>query len=373
MISALGFDAQTHFDALAQEKSGIRQYENKALLANPFFAGLVEQEELKNQFGAIPTKENYTKLEQLFILSISKALAKTAIEVASNDTLFIFSTTKGNIDLIQKKETGIPADRIKLGKMAQAVTSFFQNKNTPLVISNACISGTMAIIIANRMLRAGKYKNVVVTGGDLVSNFILSGFNALKALSNESCRPFDANRKGINLGEGCATVILSSENIDGQADALFLGGGISNDANHISGPSRTGEGLQIAIKEALQNSNTQVRKKDIDYISAHGTATLYNDEMEAKAFQAVEMSDIPMNSLKGYWGHTLGAAGLLEVIASIYSLKNNTLIASKGYKAHGVSTDIQIIEKTKKSDLNVCLKTSSGFGGCNAALILKTR
>ena len=180
------------------------------------------------------------------------------------------------------------------------------------------------------------------------------------------CRPFDAARDGINLGEGAGTVILTS-NKAYSSGVKAAGGSVSNDANHISGPSRTGEELYIAIRKALQASAITANK--IGFISAHGTATLFNDEMEAKAISLAGMQDIPVNSLKGYYGHTLGAAGLIESIISMQSLKENLLIPTKGFENTGVSQPVNVCSSLYKSLAQHFLKTASGFGGCNAAMV----
>lgn len=366
MITALGFSTNENWGNLLAGQSGLKMYEDTAFLNEPFCAALVEAERLENAFKKLQVLQPMTRLEKMFAVSINAATQEAEIDVKSKKTLFIFSTTKGNIDLLQDAQ-GFSKDRLRLGKMAEAVTTYFGNPNRPIVVSNACISGVAAIIMGSRMLRAGQYENVVVTGGDLVTNFTLSGFQALRALSNEPCRPFDANRKGINLGEGVGTMILSSSKKNSQNIAV-LGGGISNDANHISGPSRTGEGLQLAIKGAL---GSNISTSEIDYISAHGTATLYNDEMEAKAFHALNLQAVPMNSFKGYFGHTLGAAGVLEAIVACKSLIHSELVHSAGFDENGVTMPIGVIEETRKADLTTILKTSSGFGGCNAAVVFR--
>ena len=366
MITALGFSTNENWENLLAGQSGLKMHEDAAFLNEPFCAALVAEERLNEAFEKLQVQEAMTRLEKMFAVSINAAAAEAKIDLTNEKTLFIFSTTKGNIDLLQDTQ-GFSKDRLRLGKMAEAVTTHFKNLNRPIVISNACISGVVAIIMGSRMLRTGQYENVVVTGGDLVTNFTLSGFNALRALSNEPCKPFDANRKGINLGEGVGTMILS-KNKKNSKNIAVLGGGISNDANHISGPSRTGEGLQLAIKGALDK---EVLPAEIDYISAHGTATMYNDEMEAKAFHALNLEAVPMNSFKGYWGHTLGAAGVLESIIASKSLVENELLKSAGFKDMGVTMPVAVIEKTRKKELTTILKTSSGFGGCNAAVVFQ--
>ena len=180
------------------------------------------------------------------------------------------------------------------------------------------------------------------------------------------CKPFDAERDGISLGEAAATVILSADQMPG---ALVLAGGsVSNDANHISGPSRTGEELWLAISRAL--SQAQIRSSDIDFISAHGTATRYNDEMEAKAIHLAGLENVPVNSLKGYYGHTLGAAGILESIVTMQSMKENILIPTLGFSKPGTEKPVNVVNKFERATLRKCLKTASGFGGCNAAVVI---
>jgi 3-oxoacyl-[acyl-carrier-protein] synthase-1 len=148
-----------------------------------------------------------------------------------------------------------------------------------------------------------------------------------------------------------------------------IGDGAINDANHISGPSRTGEGLFRSIESAFKEAN--IDKAKIDYISAHGTATLFNDEMEAIAFNRLGLQNVPVNRLKGYYGHTLGASGLLETVIAIASARQNQLIESKGYNESGVSQSINIIETNKESEIKYFLKTASGFGGCNTAVLFE--
>ena len=166
-------------------------------------------------------------------------------------------------------------------------------------------------------------------------------------------------------------MVLSSKpnELDVFPSIKIIGGGLSNDANHISGPSRTGMELSVAVRQALREA--QKTSTEIDFISAHGTATVFNDEMEAKAFYSLGMENIPLNSLKGYFGHTLGAAGVVETIMSVHSLLNNEVLASKGFDKLGVSQSINVCKELIKKPLASCLKTASGFGGCNAAIILQ--
>ncbi len=372
MITSLGFTTQENITKINQEISGVHQHQIEHISPTPFYGSLVDNKELNNQFNTISATEHgkNTKLEKLFILSIHKALSKTDIKLSDPNTLLILSSTKGSIDILEGAyKNQLPDNRLDMGTMAKHIGAYFGYPRPPIVVSNACISGVLAQIIGARYIRSGQADHVVVAGGDISSAFTVSGFQSLKAISDDRCKPYDENRAGINLGEACATVLLSKQPNNLNEQIRLLGGASSNDANHISGPSRTGEGLYIAIEKSLKASSYSAT--DIDYISAHGTATLYNDEMESKAFARTNLLDVPTNSLKGYFGHTLGAAGVTESIVAMNSLRKNRLYKSLGLEKLGVSNPMTIITNTEDKQLNTCLKTASGFGGCNAALVFQ--
>lgn len=370
IISSNGFTTDENFNQLKNNVSGIAQTTDEKITQVPMYTSLVNTETLERNFSELKTTETYTRLEKMLILSIQKALNNCKIDISSQFTAVIISSTKGNIDLLEKAEKKVP-EELFLWKMAERVKDFFSNPNPAITISNACISGASAIITASHLIRAKKYRHVVVAGGDIINEFTPSGFQSFKAVSEKPCRPFDKDRDGITLGEAAGTIILSSEeaNYDNTHKILFKGGSNSNDANHISGPSRTGDGLFYAIQAAMKEA--KLSKNDIHYISGHGTATVYNDEMETKAIDWAGLSHVPLNSLKGYWGHTLGAAGIIESIAGFRSMAQNTLIKTLGFENSGVSKDVNVINKNKQQEINAFLKTASGFGGCNAALVFQ--
>ncbi|PLX13661.1 MAG: beta-ketoacyl synthase, partial [Marinilabiliales bacterium] len=241
-------------------------------------------------------------------------------------------------------------------------------KNDPVLISNACISGVVALSVAKDYIEKGLYKNVIVSGADIASEFVISGFQSFKAIGSTACKPFDKNRDGITLGEGASTIIVSDSPLEKDQSPIILAGtGISNDANHISGPSRTGDGLALSISKAMQEAG--IEADSVDYISAHGTATPYNDEMESKALELAKVNHAPLNSCKAYFGHTLGAAGLLESSALIHSMRSNIIFPSIGCDEIGVSGDINLITEKTEKEMYTALKTASGFGGCNASAV----
>jgi len=367
IITSLGFTSQENFSALKAGKSGIAKTSDPKITQAPLQVSQVNSERLNSDFSELGNPEDYTRLEKMMILSINNALAQTEIDPSKEDTLFVFSSVKGNIDLIEDENHPFDKDRINLWAISDSVCNFFNSKVKPIFISNACISGVTAINTGAQYLKNQKYKHVIVCGGDVISEFTPSGFQSFKAVSENPCKPFDANRDGITLGEGVGTIILSTDKnlVKEENPVIFRGGANTNDANHISGPSRTGDGLYYAIRNTLNEAG----KSDtmIDYISGHGTATPYNDEMESKAIKWAELDHVPVNSLKSYWGHTLGAAGLIECIAGIHSIKENCLIKTLGYSEHGVSEPINIIKEFKETEVRNFLKTASGFGGSNAA------
>jgi 3-oxoacyl-[acyl-carrier-protein] synthase I len=290
--------------------------------------------------------------------------AVKGMKLPSSRTIFILSTTKGNVSLLGKSN-----QRIALHESAKQIANAFGFEHH-VTISNACISGVMAILLAQRLLSAGKYDHAIVVGADELSKFIVSGFQSLYAISDQPCKPFDKDRSGVNLGEAAGAIILSARPELLEKDGLIeiCGGAMSNDANHISGPSRTGLELASAIDVTLKSCG--VSSKEIDFVSAHGTATLYNDEMEAKAFDHVGLNNVALNSLKGFFGHTLGAAGVVETVITAQGMIRNEVMPTAGFGSLGVSKQLNVVSEANSKAQRYALKTASGFGGCNAAMLL---
>lgn len=366
IISALGFTTEENIAAVKRGESGLRYYEHYLQVQEPFMASLIEEGRLLDRTERLGiSRKQYTRFEQIGILSV--AFAAAGRDLSDKRTLFILSTTKGNVELLGEEGKGQNnREQLYLWHSAQEIARFFHNPNEALVVSNACISGVVAQIVAKRCLIAGVYDRVVVVGADVLSEFIVSGFQSFKALSSGLCRPFDIARCGLNLGEGAATLIFErGEKTKGQI--ILAAEGITNDANHISGPSRTGEGLYLALKKVMEGEEC----RNIDFLNAHGTATLYNDEMEAIAFERAGLQGVPVYSLKGYFGHTLGAAGVLETVVALCGLREGFLPSCKGFEKIGVSRELQVVTCLEQKKMRQCIKTASGFGGCNAAIRLK--
>lgn len=344
-VSPLGLDLGSNWTQLLAGNSSIVQHD-VGRIKNIYTAKMGE--ELMDTL-LTPTADS-TLLERM-LFTAAKPIVEKYKPTAR--TALVMSTTKGNVTVQLT---------VLAKKMAEALGFYTQ----PIIVSHACVSGLLALSVGKRLIQMGLYDDAVILAGDAVSAFVVSGFQAFQAMSPFPCKPFDKGRTGVSLGEAAACVYVSKD----PGAFKILGEAAINDANHISGPSRTGEGLVKSILRAGQEANIDI--KDIDFISAHGTATLYNDEMEAIAFHRLGLQDIPMHSLKGYYGHTLGASGLLETVIALKAMQEHVLVPTLGFEELGVSQALNVIREIAYRPLTRLLKTASGFGGSNAAMIIET-
>ena len=355
MATALGDGSQT-INSITSYISGLRYNETYGMIA-----------------GEIPEKhtiEKCTELETLMIEQIGRVLKASGLTLTDSSVGLIISTTKGNVGLLEGNTESLPEDAF-LYCTAEKVARYHNAVNNPIVISNACISGVSAFVAGRRLIVSGKYDHVIVVGCDMLCEFITSGFASFKSISENRCRPYDAERNGLNLGEACACVLLTTDRSKAKAPYLRLdGGSVTNDANHISGPSRTGDGLFYAIDNAMKEAG--VSAEEIGLVNTHGTATVYNDEMESKAITLAGLSDAPLNSLKGYVGHTLGASGVVETLLCLEQLRTKTAYATAGFANLGVPCPVNISSEHRPIEQLRCVKTASGFGGCNAAIVISS-
>lgn len=309
-----------------------------------------------------------TLFESRLVRQIERVCSANSVDLGAEDSQLILSTTKGNIDLLAQHTEELD-ERLFLDRTAERVQHYLGAARRPILISNACISGLSALVVARRLLLAGDCRTAVVAGGDLLTEFVATGFTSFKSISAAPCRPYDAERDGLTLGEAFGAVVLTTEREAVSAPRYCLeGGAVTNDANHISGPSRTGDGLAYAMERAMREAN--VVAEEVGMVNTHGTATLYNDEMESKALTLAHLEGVPMNSLKGYIGHTLGAAGLVETILCLGQLEREEIFATQGFTTLGVPCAVNIAAEKRPLTQKRCLKSASGFGGCNAAVVV---
>jgi len=308
-------------------------------------------------------KENYTRVPKETV----KSYAPDCAEFDSSRTLFIFAVAKGDINAIVDKDY-CGYSPVLSRQAVEVAQDLGLSKCKIMVLSNACAAGATALDTARLFLCAGDFERVIIFGFELVSEFVVKGFNALSALSPTAARPFDKNRNGMSLGEGSGICVLERGE-EKAGDICVLGSGTSNDANHRTGPSRTGDGLALAIERALKSAG--LCTKDIGAIKCHGTATPYNDAMEAKALNLVFGKNVPpMVSLKGAIGHLSGAGSLIEAIISAEFLKNGKIPPTLNFEEFEGEEKITIKNECQDIKGNSILCLSAGFGGLNAAVIL---
>lgn len=368
IVSPLGLTSAENYAAVKSSCSALQRYEGLWNIPEAFVASLFDRDKMLCECEREGIKGTFTFFESIVILSISKALSCCSVDPSSPRTLFILSSTKGNVDMLGCPTELVDDERELLGVSARAVARYFHNTNQPIVVSNACTSGVCAQILAMRMLGTGEFDHVIVCGSDVQSKFIISGFQSFKALSAEACRPYDKDRCGLNLGEAAATIIYAARREDDNVGAWkAVRGAIRNDANHISGPSRTGEGSYRCLDYVMRDATVD----ELAFVNTHGTATLYNDEMESIAIDRAGLLSVPVNSMKGYYGHTMGAAGVLESILSMHAIDDHTVVGTRGFQTLGVSRAVNITSENRATRKQSFIKLISGFGGCNAALLFK--
>lgn len=356
-MTPLGFDLVSTIDAVLQGQSGIAKHSTMGRWA-AIPLSKIDDRGIAAQFVNTPFKGQFSRLEQLLLLAVQPLLPRIAI---TPRTAFILSTTKGNINHLS---TDAPLPY--LSTLAHKIATQLGVTSQPIVLSNACVSGAMALSVADRLLKAGAYDSAIILAGDEISDFVLSGFQSFQAISANPCKPYSPDRDGITLGEATAAAYLTRD--PQGAKAQLLGSASINDATHISAPSRTGEGLYQSVRRALQEA--QLLPEQIQLINAHGTGTRYNDEMESHAFSRAQLLEVPLNSYKGYFGHTLGTAGLLETIVTIEAARRGVLLKSLNSSDNGVPHPLHLLKEHQHQQLTYFLKTASGFGGSNTAAVI---
>ena len=397
MITPLGEGVGKNFSAILRGESGVTGTTDPRITQSALTAGIIPEEVYINVRECLGARaKSLTRTEILtcgclksLIHSLPQELQTTLL---NGRTGIVVATAKGNISALEGRcGSGpfIPSDddKVLFSSMTRCISEFSGVRESDIrIISNACISGVSAIVAARRMLLVGDYDMVIVVGADTQNRFITSGFASFKSLSPELCRPYDESRCGLNLGEAAGAMALTSMpvrwscGLDGESGYVTIdGGAVSDDANHISGPSRTGDGLFFAMRNAMKEAG--VNAAGIDLLQMHGTATAYNDEMESKAACLAGVQDVPVQSLKPYFGHTMGASGVIETIIAAAEIQEGIIAGTKGYEKSGVSVPLNVsasnrlitknlVMSNPAGKINHCLKTASGFGGTNAAVLL---
>lgn len=351
VITPFGEGSHENFLHIKAGETAIRQHKGQDWgLTEDFMAALIDK--------PVPSP----RAEHLALSCIQGALSTLPHSIPKDEMTLVLCTTKGNVESIHKNTD------ITLSHMATSLQKAIGLKENPIVVSNACTSGLCGLIEGMRILKCGHSRYVIVCGVEAQSRFIVSGFQSFHALSPDHCMPFSANRIGLNVGEAAATMILTLTDEISPEDWILAKGAIRNDAFHISGPSHQAEGSFRALRYVMDECS----REDLAFVSVHGTATPFNDEMEAVALHRAGLSDVPIFSLKGYYGHTMGAAGVLETILSMEAVDAGIVPATLGYDGElGVSKAVNVSQNCRTTQKKTFIKLMSGFGGCNAALRLQ--
>lgn len=361
ITSPLGLTTEENYQALKAGHSLLKRHDLWHGIPAPFTASLFSEEQVEKL-----SIEGFSRFESLVLHSVQEALEHADVDLGSQRTLFILSTTKANVEELAESPE---KDREYLapGTAAKKIANHLGIVSEPITVCNACISGVTAQHLAHRLIIAGAYDTAIVCGADCQSPFVVGGFMSFKSLSPEECRPFDIERLGLNLGEAASTIIYSKAKDEdaGKDEWILYNGHLDNDAYHVSAPSPVGEGTCKVIVNTMNGWDAE----DLALINVHGTATMFNDQMESKAIERTSLSSVPLLALKGYYGHTLGASGVLEAAVTMRSLDEGIILPTRGFSEIGVSGKVSISDRSQATEKRSFMKIISGFGGCNGALI----
>ena len=381
IISAIGDNVATNRQSLTQGKSGIGHSEllqSRYASILPFGEIKISTTDLKEKLGA--TEPGITRTDLLALHAFEEAIKNsqlTEAEISSPRTALVGATTVGGMCLTDE----LYHDANKQDQGSEYLSSYdcgsvniylqkrYQINGIINTINTACSSSANAIMYGARLIRHGLADRAIVGGVDSLAKFTINGFNSLHILSNELCAPFDENRKGLNLGEAAAFLVLEKEEAIGNKTkyAALTGYGNSNDAFHPSSLSDNGDGPFLAMHKALAIANLSPDK--IDYVNAHGTGTENNDFSESAAMIRLFGSPPAFSSTKAYTGHTLGAAGAIEAVFSILCLYNGELYEGIHFDKPIPATGLRPILSYEKKEVHHVMSNSFGFGGNCSSLI----
>lgn len=384
MISAIGNNVPESFASLSNSKTGIGKINHLTTrYKDEFLAGEIK---LSNQqLAELVGDSNPALNRNSYIAMLAAKEAVTNSGIDTNDGLrtgVISSTTVAGMsktelyykELFEKDEHLSVLDTHDCGDSTERIADYLGNVDYVTTISTACSSAANAIMLGCRMIKHGLLDRAVVGGVDALSKFTFNGFNTLMILDKEWCKPFDENRKGLNLGEGAAFLVIEGEEAlkkrGGKALAEIVGYANTNDAYHQTASSPEGYGATLAIKQALEMSG--LKPADIDYINMHGTGTPNNDLSESVATVAVFGDKVPkFSSTKAFTGHTLAAAASIEAVISVLSLQHNMIFPNLNFTTPIADTNLVPETTLVNTPIHTVLSNSFGFGGNCSSLIFK--
>ena len=387
IISAIGNNVIENYTSLVSGQSGISKISHiDTIHADEIMVGEIKTSNTEFEQQLNLSENSFSRSPILGIIAAKEALAQAKIlDINDYKTGLISSTTVGGMDkseqyfyeYFESKNHWQHINGLHAGDSTQKIADAIGLKESFVTtISTACSSAANAIMLGARMIKSGKLDRVIVGGTDALSKFTINGFKTLMILSDTYNTPFDDNRKGLNLGEAAAFLILESDAIiekeNREVLAFVKGYGNSNDAFHQTASSENGDGAVLAMEKALKIAG--LKPEDIDYINAHGTATPNNDLSEGRAMLRIfgEGKVPEFSSTKAYTGHTLAVAGGVEAIYAVLALQNNCIYPNLNFKTPMKEFDLQPQTAVKEKELKHVLSNSFGFGGnCSTLIISK--
>lgn len=384
IISALGKNLRENHHALKIGTCGIgmtHHLESEYAKTYQFGEVKLSDDELRTILDEY--NEHFTRTDLLAFKAFEEAVndaGLTEAQIQSIDTAFISASTVGGMvyttalfEDANLKSSGSPyLQSYGCGAHTVLLSEKYGIKGYTDTINTACSSSANAIMLGTRLIKSGRVKRAIVGGTDGLSKFAINGFNALQILSDVPCKPFDDTRIGLSMGEGAAYLVLESEEETGEKERLaeVVGYGNGNDAFHPSSMSEEAVGVRKVIAEALKTAG--ISGDQVDYINAHGTATENNDKIEIRGIQAELGTIPPYNSTKSYTGHTLGAAGSIEAVFSILSMRNGEFYASLNCEQPMEEFGTPPIhEYVSGKSIAYVLSNSFGFAGNCTSLLFK--
>jgi len=382
IISAIGKNCEESVTALLAKKTGIDKLHYLSSIHKEFPVGEVAltDAEMKQMLNITPDKI-ISRTTLLGILAVKQACQQAQILNSNYKRIgFISGTTVGGmeksesfyIDFLENNAKNEYIGIHDCGACTEGIADYFSGFHFITTISTACSSAANAIILGSNMLKTGMLDAVIVGGAECLTKFHLNGFNTLMILDKEHCRPFDATRAGINLGEGAGYLVLEKEQNalarDVKPICMVAGYGNACDAFHQTASSPDGKGAILSMQKAIEMSG--LNYSDMDYINAHGTGTQNNDLSEGTAIATLFDKVPPVSSTKSFTGHTTSAAGGVESILAILAMKNNFLPANLNFSNSMPELNFTPIKNTMKNvKIKHILKNSFGFGGNNSSII----
>lgn len=373
VATPLGLDLETFWSGLVTGVDGTSRIERFDVADLRVGRG----GEIKKLAPLAPAPRARCRASSMLLAAAADLLSHAALTADSARIAVVLGTALGGVEELDRALTEAPGPRAAAAGLydgpAHALARRIGARGPVLTVSTACASGATALGIGADLLNADTADLVVAGGYDILCRFVMRGFDALRSLTRDRVRPFDRRRSGLLLGEAAGLVLLARPSEARAPLGRLLGHASGSDGSHIAAPDPDGRGLEHAVRAAMAAAG--IAPADVDLVSAHGTGTVLNDRIETGVIKRVlgaRAHAVPVNSIKGALGHTMGAAATLEAIMCLLAARDGVVPSTLGYEEPDPACDLDYVPRAARHVRpRVCLSTSLGFGGCNAALVLE--